>query len=494
MKTKIITLESHDDLISVRDKLSWAKTLRILLVWPKYEKVTLRLLDLKVLQRHADSLGAQLGLVTRRTNVKRDAESLGIPVFRSTTSAQKDLWPLPAPRTQRTPEPPRRGLRALRDETQIKEPAWRSSLLGRVVTFSVGVLAVLVLAALFVPKAAVTLYPESRTESIVIPVNADPSISSVSLTGDVPAKTISVTLGVEQTVPATSMIDVPKNKARGVAQFTNLGSDELTIPAGTIVSTESFIRFVTLNDAKLPAGTDSMVEIRIEAMEAGTIGNVDAEEISILEGQLGLFATVLNLEPTLGGSDIRSAGASEEQRLALREAVLADLRKTAEAQMRSELEADDILFLDTLEINEIQREEYSPPSGQTGNSLTLSVQADFVAQYVTGEDLRRLVSSSLTASIPEGFSASGEFTLDLAGTPVTDSSGVTHFQLQAAQTAFRNVDFIQVFSLIRGQEIQSAKAGLAESISMRQEPQVTITPSWWKWLPLIPFNLSLEIK
>ncbi|MBP6210838.1 MAG: hypothetical protein KA473_15505, partial [Anaerolineales bacterium] len=93
MKTQIITLASHDDLISVRDKLSWAKTPRILLVWPKYEKVNLRLLDLKVLQRHADSLGAQLGLVTRRAKVRRDAESLGIPVFKSTTAAQRDLWP-----------------------------------------------------------------------------------------------------------------------------------------------------------------------------------------------------------------------------------------------------------------------------------------------------------------------------------------------------------------------------------------------------------------
>ena len=69
MKTKIISLESHDDLISVRDKFSWAKTPRILLVWPKYEKITLRLLDMKVLQRHADSLGAQLGLVTGQPKV-----------------------------------------------------------------------------------------------------------------------------------------------------------------------------------------------------------------------------------------------------------------------------------------------------------------------------------------------------------------------------------------------------------------------------------------
>src|SRR5512138_3423350 len=95
MKTQIITLESHDDLISVRDRLSWAKTPRILLVWPKYEKVTLRQVDLKVVQRHATSLGAQLGLVTRRRRVREDAESLGIPVLESTGQAQKVTWPKP---------------------------------------------------------------------------------------------------------------------------------------------------------------------------------------------------------------------------------------------------------------------------------------------------------------------------------------------------------------------------------------------------------------
>ena len=53
MKTQIITLESHDDLVSVRDRMSWAKSPRILLVWPRFEKITLRPLDLRILQHHA---------------------------------------------------------------------------------------------------------------------------------------------------------------------------------------------------------------------------------------------------------------------------------------------------------------------------------------------------------------------------------------------------------------------------------------------------------
>src|ERR1041385_7265241 len=124
MKTQIITLESHDDLISVRDRMSWAKTPRILLVWPKYEKVTLRQVDLKVLQRHASSLGAQLGLVTRARRVRNDAEALRIPVFESTGQAQRVAWPKPR-RRRWTRRPPRKDLREKREGVSVTEEEWR---------------------------------------------------------------------------------------------------------------------------------------------------------------------------------------------------------------------------------------------------------------------------------------------------------------------------------------------------------------------------------
>ena len=126
MKTQIITLESHDDLISVRDRMSWAKTPRILLVWPKYEKVTLRQVDLKVLQRHASSLGAQLGLVTRERRVRADAEALHIPVFMSAGEAQRLPWP--KLKRKRLPRHvPDKTLREKREQLPALEEAWRSA-------------------------------------------------------------------------------------------------------------------------------------------------------------------------------------------------------------------------------------------------------------------------------------------------------------------------------------------------------------------------------
>src|SRR6266536_4185172 len=172
MKTQIITLESHDDLISVRDRMSWAKTPRILLVCPKYEKVTLRQVDLKVLQRHASSLGAQLGLVTRARRVRDDAEALHIPVFESTGQAQRVSWPTPRRRRRFAWHAPRKDLREQRKQASAKEEPWRAHPVVRVSAFLLGVMAVLTLVALFIPRAQITLNPISKTQSLILPVTA----------------------------------------------------------------------------------------------------------------------------------------------------------------------------------------------------------------------------------------------------------------------------------------------------------------------------------
>ncbi len=494
MKTQIITLESHDDLISVRDKLSWAKTPRILLVWPKYEKVTLRVLDLKVLQRHADSLGAQLGLVTRRTNVRRDAESLGIPVFVSTITAQRELWPDSAPRSRRIPKAPRRNLRQVRDSVYEKEASWRRSLPGRVLTFTAGVMAVLAVAGLFVPRAALTLYPEAQTQSIVIPVAASESTESISVTGVIPAQTLSVSVEAQQSLAITSEISVPKSKSKGIARFTNLGRDEVNIPAGTVVATETSTRFVTLNDTRLPAGLDQFVDVPIEALEVGAQGNVSADKITIVEGSLGLSISITNPNMIKGGENSKLIGATDEDRARLREAVMDNLRRDAESKLRAQVAPADLLLMDTFEVVQIVAENFTPSAGQPGNSLALKMQVKFSVRYVTDDALRQLSLSTLNASVENGFESTALPAYKVITDPSTDTLGISHFELEVTRTLLRQVDEMQVFSIVRGQEPQSIQNELVSSLSLRQQPEISITPSWWPWLPLIPFNILVEIK
>ncbi|KXK12839.1 MAG: Baseplate J-like protein [Chloroflexi bacterium OLB14] len=494
MKTKIITLESHDNLISVRDKLSWAKTPRILLVWPKYEKVTLRLLDLKVLQRHADSLGAQLGLVTRIHKIRKDAESLNIPVFDSTISAQKDLWAVPAPRQRRLAKKPQLDLRKKRAELAPKESAWIKSLAGRVITFAIAVLSVLTLAGLFVPRAQVTLNPESKLVSAVIPVQASLSFNSVSVSGAVPAHEIFITVDVEKTKTITSKISLPKTKAKGFVQFQNLSSSEVSIPAGTIVATQDLIRFETLNRVLLTGGVNKTVEVAIQAVNAGEAGNVDAEKIISVESALGLSITVINPEATTGGENENAIGANENDREELKAEVLNDLKLKAENEIRSQLAEKDFLLVETIELKEIFLEEFSAPENTAGDSLSLNMQAKFSARYILADDLQTLTSSYLNASLPEGFVVIDEMKFDLLDAPLTDADGLTRFQLQVSQNSVKQVDVLQVFNIIRGKNLQNATTELENFFVLRQEPQISITPTWWKWLPLIPFNISVEVK
>jgi hypothetical protein len=94
----LLHLEEHDDRFSLRDRLHWAKTRRVLLIWPARKRVRLQVLDLKFLQFHARRLGAELGIVSRRAEVRAMAKALGIPAFAHLRQAQRRPWPAPPKR------------------------------------------------------------------------------------------------------------------------------------------------------------------------------------------------------------------------------------------------------------------------------------------------------------------------------------------------------------------------------------------------------------
>ncbi|MCJ7435305.1 MAG: baseplate J/gp47 family protein [Anaerolineales bacterium] len=499
MKTQIITLESHDDLISVRDRLSWAKTPRVLLVWPKYAKVALRFVDLKVLQRHVESLGSQLGLVTRRASVRRDAEALGIPVFDSTTAAQKDLWPARRLKGHRAPRPPRRDLRVLRDSVHEPEAKWRANPFVRVAAFSMAVLAVLAIASLFVPRAALTLYPEAQTQSILIPVIANELIESVSITGSVPVQTVHVTVSDAQTLTVTGKIKIPQAKAKGLARFKNLSDSEVMIPAGTSVyalnESKAHVNFSTLHETRLPAGVGKFVEVPIQAVLAGADANLPADTIQTVDGGLALSMSVTNPEPTEGGAERTARGASEDDRTRLRALLLKTIEAKAKDELTKARSAHDLILFDTIIVSEIKEETYDPPIGQPGSSLKLIMAVDYQAQVVAGDDLRQLADATLMASVPPEFlSAPDSLKFSVQSTPVIGEDNSISFELKAEQTLLRKTNESQVLEYVGGRSKENAIANLQAGLILRQPPKIELSPVWWPWMPLIPFRISIETK
>jgi hypothetical protein len=357
-------------------------------------------------------------------------------------------------------------------------------------------MAVLTVAGLFVPHAALTLYPEVKTQSVVIPVAASRSVESVSITGAVPARALSVIVGVEQSLAITSEITVPKSKSKGIARFTNLSQGEVNIAAGTVVSTktEPHVKFVTLHDTFLEPGIDKFVDIPIEAQQSGASGNVSSDMVIVVEGPLGLSISVTNPNPIKGGADSQVIGATEDDHAKLREVAMENLRRDAESKLRAQIASADILLSDTFEVVQVVEENFEPPAGQPAKILALKMQVEFSAQYVSDNDLKELSLSTLNASAGNGFGSTALPAYKVITGPSTDTSGISRFELEVTRTLLRQVDVMQVFSIVRGHKPELIKDELVSKLSLREEPEIIVTPSWWPWLPLIPFNISVEIR
>lgn len=491
MKTQIITLESHDDLISVRDRMSWAKTPRILLVWPKYEKVTLRQVDLKVLQRHALSLGAQLGLVTRGRRVREDAEALKIPVFESTGQAQRLAWPKPR-RRRWVQRPPRKDLRQQREQVSVREEAWRAHPAVRVGGFILGVAAVLVLVALFIPRAEVVLHPQSKTQSVVLPVIAGPSVESVFITGTIPAREKRVIVEGMQTVIVTGQGVTPQAEARGSVTFRNLTQQAVTIPVGTVVRSVDNIRFETTRAGEVAAGVDETLDIPVEAVESGRVGNVEADTIVVVDGRLGLSLAVTNPESLAGGRETPSVQASDDDRERAKEALMKTLRSEARLQLTEEMQSGDIIFDDTFEMSQVLSEVYDPPAGAAGTKLTLNMQVEFSTLYAEASDLTQLASLALNASIPSDFAAaSEELILKPVTKPILNDDGFTRWTIRAERRIVQQISYAQITQLIQGISSHRAQSLLENNLPVEDTPEIHLSPSWWPWVPIVPFRISV---
>jgi len=496
MKTQLISLESHDDLISVRDRMSWAKTPRILLVWPKSERIALRPLDLKVLQRHAAALGAQLGLVTRHRNIRREAQAQGIPVFNSTMKAQRNPWPERDLRRKRVRRRPQRNLQELRKQVRAGNVAWRSHPAVRIGFFTLGVLAVLALTSLFIPRAQVIVTPETEIQSVTLPILADPSLNSVFITGSIPSRELQVAVDGEAQADASGKVPVPVSRAEGIVTFRNLTEGPVTIPAGTVLTSTGLpgVRFLTVGTGDLEGGLETTLDLPVEAESPGTDGNVGAGAIQAIEGELGLLVTVTNGEPTRGGRNRLAEAPNDRDHSRLREDLLAELETQALNDMEIQLAQGDQLFIDTLSIDQVLEETYDPPLGQPGSSLKLSMRVAFSAWYVSGDDLTELASTVLNASRPEGFVTVDEpLAFEALNEQRTDSEGVTHWVMRVSRNLVRQVDEDRITPLVQGRSLAVAQSQL-NAMDMPDAPEIQLNPDWWPWMPLIPFNITVETQ
>jgi hypothetical protein len=292
-------------------------------------------------------------------------------------------------------------------------------------------------------------------------------------------------------------VPIPQTKAEGVVTFRNLTEEEVTIPVGTVLTSTGLpgVRFVTVEHGKLEGGLKATVDIPVEAESAGATGNVEAETILAIEGDLGLLVTASNAEPATGGSNRLENAATETDLAYLREDLMEELEEQALEEMEAMLGSGDQIFADTLKVEQVLEEDYAPPLGQPSRKVTLTMQVEFVASYSSSDDLTELASTVLNASQPEGYAARDEpLSFETVSAHRTDNEGVTRWVVRVSRKLEKQVETGKIVPLVQGRDIAVAINRLENNLDISYAPKIQLTPEWWPWMPLIPFNISVETR
>jgi baseplate J-like protein len=505
MKTYLIQLEPHDDLVSVRDKMSWAKAPRILLVWsPRRRRLSLNEMDFTLLRRHAGSLGADVALVTSQRSLRRIAEHANIPVYRTTTEAQRAalLAGEPAPvgnveqgSGQKALADVRRRRKRLERRRQAgapgEGPAWTARLPTRLGFFALGVTSLLLLLLVFLPSADVRLRPATKLQSLTLPVSASPHVESIGLSGILPARTMTLSLSGSDSATATGSLLVPAAFARGTVTLSNLTNEAVQVPEGTVLlsGTDTPRRFVTSANVQVPAGVGQTANVGVRALQGGAAGNLAAGSTLAFEGPLGLSIAAANAAALTGGADDRQRAPAEDDRSDLYTRLSAALAEQALEQARS---SAGLVFPDTLMTSKTLREDYSPAAGQPGTELTLELAQGFQVTYAGRDDLVALAVAALDASLPAGYEAApGDIILTPVSDPATDSDGATHWEMHASRTIRTALTPGDVIAQIRGRPLVQARAALA-LLHLMSAPEIRLHPAWLPFVPLIPLRISVD--
>ncbi|GAP17741.1 baseplate J/gp47 family protein [Levilinea saccharolytica] len=494
MKTCVIQLERHDDIISTQDKMAWAKTPRVVLVWPPKGSPLRRPIDLIILARYAQQLGVQVGLVTGDYHTRQHAAQAGIPVFDSAREAQRRPWR----RKGRRKISPPAGADSLARREKLSEtrpqrrhvnelPSW-----GRLAAFSVGVLAVAALLILFLPGAEVRLPLAERPQQLTLDLLAHPDIQAPNLSGGVPAQVLTVTVEGQRDALSSGEIWVGDSAARGEVLFTNLTDQTVIVPEGTVVRNlgEPVVRFRTLEERSLPGTGEKSAAVPVAAVQPGAVGNLEAGQITAIEGAVGAHLSVTQVQPTSGGRDRRVPSPSEEDYAALRTELLANLRQTALNELKMQ-QPDGFWIEESLAVEQTLVEKREPETGSPGDQLRLTLQVEFGAWVVRAADVEQVARTALDANLPPGRTAAdGPLGISPVGAVKWDETGA-RWQAAAVRNERQDLRSLDVSRRLVGLRPEQAADELSAHLDLAGAPEITLRPAWWPWMPFLAGRIEV---
>jgi hypothetical protein len=508
-RPEYIQLEPGDDAASVRDRLSFIRGQRVLLIWPEEGTILTRKLDLVLIQREAMRRAIRLALVTHDPEVIQNANELNISTFETIGSSERSRWQrgrskvfttrFQRPKDEPIPDDLKEVATRIRADEDAEARRWRPLrlLLALFVLLMIGG----GVAYLLLPSATVTLTPAAAQVNASAQITADPSVKAVDVENRlIPAIRLRVPIDDTSTVETTGEKPLGDALSTGSVVFVNQKQDAVTIPAGTTVTTSAGtpIQFRTTKEAQLSGGVGFQIEVPIEALpaSAGDTGNVSIGMINTIIGPLAGRLTVRNLAPTNGGSSQtqRVVVAADKDRLV--EIVRQQLQSRAYIEMKPRLTQTQFIIPETIRIAE-ERDDwktFSAKEGDTADSLSLNMHAVVEAIVVD----QQFTLAQMSNQVGRGqFIRPDSISYEMGGVDnVDEQTGRITFSMSGSGQVAALIEPEALKQKLAGMTLNDAQAYLISSVNLQQNtlPQITLSPDWFGRMPILANRITVLLQ
>jgi hypothetical protein len=494
MKTNVIQLEVHDDVISIKDKMAWQSCQRMILVWPKHGKILHNELEMVLLNREAKSLGAELALVTHHPVVREWALDSNVPLFASISAAEKGAWKIDAQGSLVNKVPKGvdaiRSIRAKLPHVGSIKPA-NPLINGLAVLLSL--MAVIALLVFLLPQAEVIYNPATTQQAVEIRIKASEVFSGINPSGNIPAKAVFVEVSGEKTMPSTGKVSIPTTKAVGEVIFTNLSSGDVSLPAGTLLlaGDQTFASFSLMEAVVVPAGVIGSAAGKVEALIAGVEGNLAADSTWVLPGGMDALVSVSNPEEFNGGAGVETPSPNDDDYASLERQLLADLMNQGLASFKAEQAEGVELIEPSLILDKILLSEQVNKIGEPADEAVMRLNVRLKLFTYQQSDLMAIADLVLSSNQLDGFvPLYDSLSLNRVGDFRVDDFGQATWMLNPSRMLVPEWNIDQAAANLTGMKVAEAQTYFSSLFPQSSPVVVKMWLAKWPWMPFLSTNIQ----
>jgi hypothetical protein len=507
-----VQLDSNDDVVTVRDRMSFIRGRRVLLIWPEEGTTLTRRLDLVMIQREADRRAIQLSLVTHDTEVIAHAKDLNISTFETIRASERGRWKrgrkkVFIPRYHKpSHEPNPEELKTVASRIAKRSPKRSQTryLVERLVILAILIGVIGVTAYIILPNAVVQITLQEEEISTTVEITADTTIQSVDITNSViPAQVIRVTVETTATIPTTGIESLDSAPATGIVTFTNETDTPIDIPSNTTLSTSAGtpILFRTVSSTTIPTGIGQRIDIHVEALQSatGSIGNVEAGMINTIIGPLDDAVTVINLAPTIGGENRSINVVTADDMLNLLNSVRVQLQSLAYGEIGTRITENQLIIIESIKIDEERNDwtTYTHDVGDATDSVSLTMRAAISSMVVDDRFGQQITLAELSSQIEAGKSIRPDSTTYTRG-PIISQASANRVTFTATSTAqvIQQFDTSQLQQQLAGLSLADAQRLLATTLNVTttNPPEIFTTPDGFSQMPILPIRIDIQVQ